>query len=92
MFGLGSHLNTSHEVYNLYEKNKDKGSWERVVSEDLGRVITSYALGDFDGDGIQKEVVGTENGWVLVLDRSPQECGQFGHVQRVREVAFSAVA
>jgi hypothetical protein len=70
MFGLGSGLGTGHEVYALYRKNSGKGSWELAASEDLGRVtITSYALGDFDGDGNQQEVVGTENGWVLVLDR-----------------------
>jgi hypothetical protein len=71
MFGLASGLNTGHEIYVLYKKKGDKSSWERIASEDLGRVtITSYALGDFDGDGNQREVVGTENGWVLVLDQS----------------------
>ncbi|MDD5302773.1 MAG: hypothetical protein PHS14_06640 [Elusimicrobia bacterium] len=71
MFGLASGLNTGHEIYGLYKKKDDKSSWERVASADLGRVtITSYALGDFDGDGNQREVVGTENGWVLVLDQS----------------------
>lgn len=71
MFGLASGLNTGHEIYALYKKKDGKSSWERIASEDLGRVtITSYALGDFDGDGSQREVVGTENGWVLVLDHS----------------------
>jgi hypothetical protein len=71
MFGLDSGLNTGREIFALYEKKDAKSSWVGIASEDLGRVsITSYALGDFDGDGSQRLAVGTENGWVLVLDRS----------------------
>lgn len=71
MYGLSSGSGTGHERFGLYQKNGDGGPWEQLASEDLGRItITAYALADLDGDGTLKEVVGTDNGWVLVLDRA----------------------
>ncbi len=49
---------------------KKKGRWEHVSSADLGRVsVTAFGLGDFEGKG-RRPVLGTGNGWVLLLDRA----------------------
>ena len=50
---------------------KEGSRWEGFPSEDLGRItVTAYALGDFDGPGRRQPVVGTDNGWVLLLDQA----------------------
>ncbi|MBI5208758.1 MAG: hypothetical protein HY927_02145 [Elusimicrobia bacterium] len=43
--------------------------WEPVSTEELGRfTVTAWCLGSFDA-GPRRLVVGTDTGWVLVLDR-----------------------
>ncbi len=50
---------------------KEASRWTPVSSEDLGMITTTaFTLGDFDGQGRRQPVIGTDNGWVLLLDQA----------------------
>lgn len=52
-------------------KGKEGRVWEQTGTADLGPItITAYVLGRFERGGEERVLVGTNNGWVFLLDAS----------------------
>lgn len=74
LYGLNSSAGSWKEILTMRraENGLQPGarSWDVTAIRNLGPITaTAYILGRFDG-GPRRLVVGTDNGWVLILDRS----------------------
>lgn len=74
MYGLDSSAGSWREI--LTVRHSKPGlqpgarSWDVSAIRNLGPItVTAYALGRFDA-GARRLVIGTDNGWVMLLDRS----------------------
>lgn len=73
LYTLDSRAGSSRETLLIQfgRKGKEGRRWEGVASADLGPItITGYALGRFVPGAERRLVVGTNNGWVFLLDTS----------------------
>lgn len=73
MFGLDSRAGSWKETLTVRRADRGRSpgerEWRETVSLDLGRVtVTAWALGGF-GSGPRMLALGTDNGWVLIIDR-----------------------
>ncbi len=74
LYGLDSRAGSWKETLKIFRADRGRSpgerDWREAGSHDLGPItVTAWTLGGFDA-GPRKLVLGTSNGWVLVLDRA----------------------
>ncbi|MFA6029187.1 MAG: hypothetical protein WC969_04960 [Elusimicrobiota bacterium] len=72
LYVLDSGFDTQRQSIAVYRSTDPaKGGWTKELSQDLGHItVSALTLGDFDGKGTLLPVLGTDNGWVFVLDQT----------------------
>lgn len=86
-FAIDSGAGSRRERLWVYQREK-AGVWKKLTSADLGPVtVTAWTVGDFDGDGSSEPVVGTDNGWIFVLDGAGRTVSETRHRGKVFRLA-----